>query len=91
MTWQGVKRAISGLHSELLLTDKGQWQLALNINEHNIINNKQCVFVHVGPSGSFWAWSVKILVILNPTGYILTSSGVVFIHLRYILLEIPLK
>jgi hypothetical protein len=22
--------------------------------------------------GSFWAWSVKILVILNPTGYMLT-------------------
>ena len=27
--------------------------------------------------------SVKILVILNPTGYMLTSSGFAFIHLRY--------
>ena len=30
--------------------------------------------------------SVKILVILNPTGYMLTSSGFdAFIHLRYVL------
>ena len=35
--------------------------------------------------------SVKILVILNSTGYMLTSSGFdAFIHLRYIL-WIPLK
>ena len=29
--------------------------------------------------------SVKILVILNPTGYMLTSSGAVFIRLRVVL------
>ena len=29
--------------------------------------------------------SVKILVILNPTGYMLTSSGFAFIRVRYIL------
>ena len=29
--------------------------------------------------------SVKILVILNPTGYMFTSSGSSFHHLRYIL------
>ena len=37
-------------------------------------------------SGRFGeAQSVNILVILNPTGYMLTSSGFAFIHLRYIL------
>ena len=47
--------------------------------------------IHQCP-GSFWAQqSVKILVILNPTGYMLTSSGfAAFIHLRYIL-QIPSK
>jgi len=33
----------------------------------------------------------RSLVILNSTGYMLTSSGFALIHLRYILLEIPLK
>ena len=36
--------------------------------------------------------SLEILVILNPAGYMLASSAVAFIHLRwYILLWIPLK
>ena len=34
---------------------------------------------------------VKILVILNPANYMLTFSGFSLIHLRYILLYIPLK
>ena len=35
--------------------------------------------------------SVKIVVILNPAGYMWTSSNSAFIHLRDILLNIPLK
>ena len=40
--------------------------------------------------GSFWAWLVKILVILNLASYMLTSSGLTSIYLKYIL-KIPLK
>ena len=32
------------------------------------MHSQQCM-------GSLWAYSVQILVILNPTGYMLTSSG----------------
>ena len=47
--------------------------------EHKVAAKAHEVFGHIE--------SVKILVILNPTGYMLTSSGVdAFIHVRNILL-----
>ena len=45
---------------------------------------------HLSSARKIWADSVKILVIPNPTGYMLTSFGFAFIRLRYIL-WIPLK
>ena len=39
----------------------------------------------VSDRGDFWAWSVEILVLASPTSYMLTSSGLSFIELGYIL------